>query len=123
MARRGLDRGEGGELCRQAGREAPGADVGAVRPLGATPPAQLVGPWGHGLGPRHAARARGLRARGGRARGRSATSLGRCRDRSRGPSMTAGPATRAAPLAYFWGDDAYSLDAAVEAFRRDPARF
>ena len=37
--------------------------------------------------------------------------------------MTGGPATHAAPLAYFWGDDAYSLDAAVEAFRRDPARF
>jgi methionyl-tRNA formyltransferase len=37
--------------------------------------------------------------------------------------MTAGPATHAAPLAYFWGDDAYSLDAAVESFRRDPVRF
>ena len=37
--------------------------------------------------------------------------------------MTAGPATHAAALAYFWGDDAYSLDAAVETFRRDPARF
>jgi DNA polymerase III delta subunit len=28
-----------------------------------------------------------------------------------------------APLAYFWGDDAYSLDAAVDAFRNDPNRF
>ena len=28
-----------------------------------------------------------------------------------------------APLAYFWGDDAYGLDAALEAFRADPARF
>jgi DNA polymerase III delta subunit len=28
-----------------------------------------------------------------------------------------------APLAYFWGDDAYSLDAAVDAFRRDTNRF
>jgi len=41
--------------------------------------------------------------------------------------MTVGPAPPAAPpaapLAYFWGDDAYSLDAAVESFRRDPARF
>ncbi|HEV2005836.1 MAG TPA: hypothetical protein VGQ85_04405, partial [Candidatus Limnocylindrales bacterium] len=37
--------------------------------------------------------------------------------------MNAGPAPHPAPLAYFWGDDAYSLDAAVEALRRDPARF
>lgn len=29
----------------------------------------------------------------------------------------------AAPVAYFWGDDAYGLDAAVEAVRNDPARF
>ncbi|HEX5591690.1 MAG TPA: hypothetical protein VFX65_15455 [Candidatus Limnocylindrales bacterium] len=29
----------------------------------------------------------------------------------------------AAPVAYFWGDDAYALDAAVEAMRRDPSRF
>jgi DNA polymerase III delta subunit len=28
-----------------------------------------------------------------------------------------------APLAYFWGDDAYGLEAAVEAFRRDETRF
>jgi len=28
-----------------------------------------------------------------------------------------------APLAYFWGDDAYGLDAAVEALRTDAARF
>jgi DNA polymerase III delta subunit len=28
-----------------------------------------------------------------------------------------------APLAYFWGDDGYGLEAAVEAFRRDAARF
>jgi DNA polymerase III delta subunit len=28
-----------------------------------------------------------------------------------------------APLAFFWGDDTYGLDAAVEAFRSDPARF
>lgn len=27
------------------------------------------------------------------------------------------------PFAYFWGDDAYGLDASVEAFRRDPTRF
>jgi len=31
--------------------------------------------------------------------------------------------TSAAPLAYFWGDDTFGLDAAVEAFRTDPARF
>ena len=29
----------------------------------------------------------------------------------------------AAPLAYLWGDDAYGLDAAVEAFRTDATRF
>jgi len=29
----------------------------------------------------------------------------------------------AAPIAYFWGDDAYGLEAAVEAVRTDPARF
>jgi DNA polymerase III delta subunit len=28
-----------------------------------------------------------------------------------------------APFAYFWGDDAYGLEAAVEAFRTDPVRF
>ena len=33
------------------------------------------------------------------------------------------PPHAGAPLAYFWGDDAYGLDAAVEAFRNDPARF
>jgi DNA polymerase III delta subunit len=38
------------------------------------------------------------------------------------PSATA-PARGAAPLAYFWGDDAYGLDAAVDAFRRDANRF
>jgi DNA polymerase III delta subunit len=27
------------------------------------------------------------------------------------------------PLAYFWGDDGYSVEAAVEALRRDPGRF
>jgi len=31
--------------------------------------------------------------------------------------------TRPAPVAYYWGDDSYALDAAVEAFRSDPARF
>jgi DNA polymerase III delta subunit len=29
----------------------------------------------------------------------------------------------AAPLAYFWGDDAYGLDAALDAFRNDASRF
>lgn len=33
------------------------------------------------------------------------------------------PRLTAAPLAYFWGDDAYGIDAAVEALRNDPARF
>jgi DNA polymerase-3 subunit delta len=34
-----------------------------------------------------------------------------------------GPSLTAAPVAYFWGDDAYGIDAAVEAVRNDPARF
>ena len=33
------------------------------------------------------------------------------------------PPRGTAPLAYFWGDDAYGLEAAVEAFRDDPNRF
>lgn len=33
------------------------------------------------------------------------------------------PSSGTAPLAYFWGDDAYGLDAAVEAFRSDESRF
>ena len=33
------------------------------------------------------------------------------------------PPAPAAPLAYLWGDDAYGLDAAVEAFRNDSGRF
>jgi DNA polymerase III delta subunit len=37
------------------------------------------------------------------------------------PATTAPPGT--APLAYFWGDDAYGLEAALDAFRNDPARF
>jgi DNA polymerase III delta subunit len=38
--------------------------------------------------------------------------------------MSVGPGTsHGAPFAYFWGDDAYGLDAAVESFRRDSARF
>jgi DNA polymerase III delta subunit len=37
--------------------------------------------------------------------------------------MNAAAGAAAAPLAYFWGDDAYGLDAAVETFRHDPARF
>jgi DNA polymerase III delta subunit len=36
--------------------------------------------------------------------------------------MTAAAPT-AAPIAYFWGDDGYSIDAAIEAMRRDAARF
>jgi DNA polymerase III delta subunit len=38
-------------------------------------------------------------------------------------SPSPAPAAGSAPLAYFWGDDAYGLDAAVEAFRADTARF
>jgi DNA polymerase III delta subunit len=37
-------------------------------------------------------------------------------------SATASP-RGSAPLAYYWGDDAYGLEAALDAFRNDPARF
>ncbi|HUQ43217.1 MAG TPA: DNA polymerase III subunit delta [Candidatus Limnocylindria bacterium] len=41
--------------------------------------------------------------------------------------MSRGPATESsrgtAPLAYLWGDDAYGLDAALDAFRNDANRF
>jgi DNA polymerase III delta subunit len=33
------------------------------------------------------------------------------------------PARPVPPLAYFWGDDGFAIDAAVEAVRTDPARF
>ncbi len=33
------------------------------------------------------------------------------------------PARGTAPLAYYWGDDAYGLDAALEAFRAESTRF
>lgn len=33
------------------------------------------------------------------------------------------PSPNVAPVAYFWGDDGYGLDAAVEMFRRDAGRF
>jgi DNA polymerase III delta subunit len=39
------------------------------------------------------------------------------------PEQASAPARAAAPLAYFWGDDAYGLEAAVEAMRNDPSRF
>src|SRR5512132_156121 len=42
-------------------------------------------------------------------------------DSSRAPATA--PPRGTAPLAYFWGDDAYGLDAAVDAFRADPNRF
>jgi len=37
--------------------------------------------------------------------------------------MTAEPAGARAPIAYFWGDDGYGVDAAVEAMRHDAGRF
>lgn len=37
------------------------------------------------------------------------------------PSVVA--PSNSAPVAYFWGDDGYAIEAAVEAFRGDPARF
>lgn len=41
---------------------------------------------------------------------------------ARTPSSPDGPAG-SAPLAYLWGDDAFGLDSAVDAFRTDPNRF
>jgi len=38
-------------------------------------------------------------------------------------SSATAPPRGTAPLAYFWGDDAYGLDAAFEAFRNDARRF
>ena len=40
-------------------------------------------------------------------------------DRAGAPSQARG----SAPLAYFWGDDAYGLEAAIETFRSDASRF
>ena len=39
------------------------------------------------------------------------------------PARATAPPRGSAPLAYFWGDDAYGLDAALDAFRKDPNRF
>ena len=39
------------------------------------------------------------------------------------PARATAPPRASAPLAYFWGDDAYGLDAALDAFRKDPNRF
>lgn len=39
------------------------------------------------------------------------------------PPSTPGTARGTAPLAYYWGDDAYGLEAALDAFRKDPNRF
>jgi DNA polymerase III delta subunit len=39
------------------------------------------------------------------------------------PTASRSPGPPTAPVAYFWGDDAYSLEAAVEAVRLDPGRF
>lgn len=37
--------------------------------------------------------------------------------------MTVAASSTRVPLAYFWGDDAYGIEAAVETLRRDPALF
>lgn len=39
------------------------------------------------------------------------------------PTLATESARGTAPLAYFWGDDAYGLEAALDAFRNDPTRF
>ena len=39
------------------------------------------------------------------------------------PPASRPPAASTARVAYFWGDDAYGLEAAIEAFRKDPGRF
>jgi hypothetical protein len=41
----------------------------------------------------------------------------------RATATATAPSRGGAPLAYFWGDDAYGLEAAVEALRKDPGRF
>ena len=40
-----------------------------------------------------------------------------------GPTSRSPAGSAPAPVAYFWGDDGYGIEAAVEAFRGDPARF
>lgn len=45
---------------------------------------------------------------------------------ARSPGTTTAPpraSAGTAPLAYLWGDDAFGLESAIEAFRTDPARF
>ena len=88
--------------------------------------------------PRGAAVAAARRRRSpARAPRRSAPSLGRLPDPKIGARTPSLPSTRCrpprprrprrrrgtAPLAYFWGDDAYGLEAALDAFRNDPRRF
>jgi len=44
-------------------------------------------------------------------------------DGPRSPGQPGAAIPQRAPLTYFWGDDGYGLEAAVEALRRDTARF
>lgn len=39
------------------------------------------------------------------------------------PAVTSAGQRPSPPVAYFWGDDSYGIEAAVEAVRNDPARF
>ena len=128
-ARGGADRGTGRGLCRPARPAADRVDGGAVRALGPAPPGRVdAGTASQGLGSSGRAGRRCLQPRAVRAdRSRSAALdpsglRGRARSGRRSAAMSAEPATRA-PIAYFWGDDGYGVDAAVEAMRRDPARF
>jgi competence protein ComEC len=129
VQRVGEDGAAGGphrRLRRQAGGAAPRADVQAVRPLATQVPA--------GLGSRREARRRiGVergriragRGQGGRARARG---LSRGRRPPRGRPAAAlvaarpaggGPVSADVPvIAYFRGDDGYTMDAAVDAMAR-----
>jgi competence protein ComEC len=127
MARRGQRRGTAGGVCGSPGRPAPGADGRPLRRLGDPLPQRLVGRDGaHGSRSCRSTRAGGLSSGRLRARGRAAAAVGgpRPRDGARGRRViVAASVADLAPLAYYWGDDAYGLDAAVEAFRLDPRRF
>ena len=115
----GSGRGRDRRVRGQASRPATRADDGPVRVVAST----LSGDrWRRGrsghrrdLATRTGARGPGLRPCRRRAGRRAPAALGRVG--AQGSSMTA------APIGFFWGDDAYSIESAVEAFRMDEGRF
>ncbi|HEX7949732.1 MAG TPA: MBL fold metallo-hydrolase [Candidatus Limnocylindrales bacterium] len=121
-----LARGPRRRLRRQARSPAAGLDGGAIRALVGAPPEGLEP---DGRDPDLAARprpgGRDLRARRLPAGRGPAAGLGRpgARPRSDARRMSAPVAAARAPLAYYWGDDGYGLEAATEAFRHDVTRF